>query len=741
MSCSYGNIVKPADIAADSCFEPHVAEGIDVMAHNEFVCLGPADHDHDIVESKTAFVQGVALGPTDFATMAAAGSSLVWSPRSNLALYGNTAEVSVAARLGVRIALGTDWIVTGSMNLLRELQCADRFNANSLGHFFTDEQLWRMVTIDAARALAFDGEIGLLAPGKVADVAIFDGSAHDGFRAVIDAQAQDVALVLRGGRALYGDAAVVSALASGCDDVDVCSSAKKVCVASEVSATFAQLAAANGATPYALFFCGAPDNEPSCTPTRPVSVNGSSIYTGVASAGDGDGDGIPDAIDDCPGVFNPIRPVDNGAQADSDGDGVGDACDPCPMVANTTVCPMSTDHDGDGIADAADDCPLVPNPDQLDSDGDGKGDVCDACPSTANPGGLPCPPPLATIYQVMEGMIAPNTNVEIDGVLVTAFAPGSGFVVQVKESDAGYQGPSASGLFVATASPAVSPGDRVDLVGTMIIFQGLPELVLGHVTVRSSGEAPPAPVVVSAAALASGSRPDLAVVLVAVTGVTVQAVNAAGGFFVVDAGLVVGNALAPSLPFPAPGTTLASVTGIVEPTATAWTIQPRSAADVVLTLLGPPVLVSLSPGMSTTVLNGTITLSVGLSAPAQGDTAVALVVNGPGLAPATVVVPNGQTTATFQFEGLTVGSATVSATLGAATLHRLDLGGAHDGPRGHQRDRLRSGRHRLRRVRRALQPDSDDPGPHERRARAGQSARDAEHGVPARPARRNAGLR
>ncbi len=45
---------------------------------------------------------------------------------------------------------------------------------------------------------------------------------------------------------------------------------------------------------------------------------------------DGDGDGVPDVVDNCPGVFNP-------GQNDSDGDGIGDVCDP--------------DDDNDGIPD------------------------------------------------------------------------------------------------------------------------------------------------------------------------------------------------------------------------------------------------------------------------------------------------------------------------------------------------------------------------------------------------------
>src|SRR5437867_1500251 len=88
---------------------------------------------------------------------------------------------------------------------------------------------------------------------------------------------------------------------------------------------------------------------------------------------DRDGDGIPDAIDNCPDTPNPN-------QADADGDHVGDVCDNCRSVANTS----QADTDGDKVGDACDNCPTVTNQDQSDRDFDTIGDACDNCPDTPN---------------------------------------------------------------------------------------------------------------------------------------------------------------------------------------------------------------------------------------------------------------------------------------------------------------------------------------------------------------------
>ncbi|PNU18794.1 hypothetical protein C2E25_15795 [Geothermobacter hydrogeniphilus] len=68
-------------------------------------------------------------------------------------------------------------------------------------------------------------------------------------------------------------------------------------------------------------------------------------------------------------------------------DGLDNDCD--GAVDNNCV---PADSDGDGVPDATDNCPDTPNPDQADSDNDGIGDACDpvcngptSCPGTLAP--------------------------------------------------------------------------------------------------------------------------------------------------------------------------------------------------------------------------------------------------------------------------------------------------------------------------------------------------------------------
>ena len=685
--CDYGGEpTTAAQIANYDSYEPHTSEGIDATARNEFLCQSSESYDppqsQNLTIAKTAMIHAIGLTATDYGAMATAGTALIWSPRSNVTLYGDTARVTTAARVGVEIALGTDWMPTGSMNLLRELRCAASLNDTYYEKFFTDEQLWRMVTSNAASVTATDDAIGVLAAGRVADIAVFKGNGKT-YRAVIDAEPQDVALVMRGGKVLYGDASAVGALAQSCDAVDVCGTAKQVCLSSDIAKTYEQLKTAAGNI-YPAFACGTPENEPSCTPTRPT-------YTGEITADDSDGDGIANAVDVCPTVFDPIRPMDGATQNDTDGDGSGDACDVCPFDANATTCsvPDPNDRDADGVPNASDNCPDNTNSDQADGDMDGKGDVCDACPGDANPGAAGCP---KTIYEIKNGTVPLGTSVVVNNALVTGKGS-NGFFVQVKEGDAGYMGADYSGLFVFTGSAAATlanatVGARVQIAGRVANFQGQIELdSVSAVTVQAMGpEAPPAPIPATYAEVKTGGTraTTLESVIVELGMATVTATNMMFGEYTLSDGtdmLIVDDFLYVPNPAPQVGESFTKVVGILALRQMQSKLEPRGPGDLTA---GAPGLASFGPALSyarvgTTTNAATFPqpLTVQLTAAAATDTTVVIISSSPDLLVDNVTIMAGETsavvpvTAVAQNPGVTV---TAMLGLGARTANVRVLG-------------------------------------------------------------------
>jgi large repetitive protein len=458
-NCGWNYKFDEVEASEMHAFLPHIAEGVDDYAAEEFRCQSTSfDNGQDFTEQNDTHIHGIGLDAADYYNMARDRTRLIWSPRSNISLYGHTAMVQTLDRLGGVVALGTDWTYSGSMNMLRELACADEYNRNNLGGYFSDEKLWQMATYNAAIATGSDLLLGSLEPGKLADISIFAGGAGVHHRAVLEAGAADVLMVVKAGRVLYGEADVVNALDDGCEALDVCGGARSICLEHEFGVTYAALAGqVTSSNPaYPAFFCGEPEGEPTCVPSR------SGEFTGVAGSGDPDGDGIASG-DDCPDVFNPIRPIDGGNQADSDADGVGDACDDSPV---------GDDLDGDAVANMVDNCPFRPNADQTDGDDDTKGDICDFCPDTANPNTVCGEGPVieATIQDIQGGTVPAGTKVIIRGAVVTGIWANGAWV----------QAPGATtngGIHVFTGpNHGAVIGDRVDASGEVLEYFGDTEI-------------------------------------------------------------------------------------------------------------------------------------------------------------------------------------------------------------------------------------------------------------------------
>ena len=113
-----------------------MSEGTDQDARQRFLDLEYAANtwaiDPDLIP-----IHCVALQAGDFQRLSSA-AGMVWSPLSNLLLYGDTADVSAAKAAGLSIALGSDWSPSGSKNLLGELKIA-RIVSDHLGGLFSGE--------------------------------------------------------------------------------------------------------------------------------------------------------------------------------------------------------------------------------------------------------------------------------------------------------------------------------------------------------------------------------------------------------------------------------------------------------------------------------------------------------------------------------------------------------------------------------------------------------------------------
>jgi hypothetical protein len=593
--CGYPDVSGASNADA---YTPHVSEGIDVEARNEFLCLTSSDNGgSESLGSNTALIHGVGLLPADVQKMAAEGMKLIWSPRSNVSLYGDTAQVPMFVTMGVEVGMGTDWVPSGSMNMLRELRCADELNTIHWGGFLSDHQLWRMGTIGGARTLALDDALGVLAPGRAGDIAVFEMGTRSGYRAVLEAGAGDVALVLRSGEVLTGDAAVVDALESNCDLLsDVCGTDKRACVQREIGKSLAQLTTDVGDI-YPLYFCGTPEDEPSCLPRRVQSgdaIDGSTLYQCEITASDSDGDGIDDVDDNCANVFNPIRPLDVGVQGDADGDGVGDVCDPCPLEANTSACavPDPNDADSDGVDDGSDNCAGLPNPDQADQDSDGKGDACDECPADSNPGSAGCP---GLVYDVKDGTLAVGTRISLADMVVTAI-DSRGFWLQLDPASSDYAGVEHSGVYVF--APDDMPPARWDILqldgASVGDFYGQRQLTSASWSASGSASPIAARALSSAevsAAVAAANESPYEGVLVEVTDVTVtnpEAPPVAGAGddgadrneFEITGGLRVDDALFLISPYPAQDENFSSLRGLLSWRNGLLKLLPRDASDV-----------------------------------------------------------------------------------------------------------------------------------------------------------------
>jgi 5-methylthioadenosine/S-adenosylhomocysteine deaminase len=217
----------------DSCFLLHLSEGVgepgqsNSVARRHFLALQVAP-DEWALNDRFAGIHAAGLLPEDFDVLARHGGSIIWSPMSNLLLYGSTADVAAARQAGVRIGLGSDWSPSGSKNLLGELKVAWLHSQHALNGLFSARDLLAMATRDAASILKWDKTLGSLQPGKRADLIVVGGKGGDPYEALIRAKETAIRLVMINGVARYGMPALMGRLGADGMSIGVGGKARRI---------------------------------------------------------------------------------------------------------------------------------------------------------------------------------------------------------------------------------------------------------------------------------------------------------------------------------------------------------------------------------------------------------------------------------------------------------------------------------------------------------------------------------
>jgi cytosine/adenosine deaminase-related metal-dependent hydrolase len=191
-----------------SAYFYHLSEGVNDAARQFW-----QDLEHgDLLGPGLVGIHCLAVPPAGFARLAAAHAAVVWSPTSNLMLYGETLALRPVLDSGVTWVLGCDWSPTGGKNPLFELKVA-RAVAAAQGVTLPARELVAAVTSRAAAAVRWEAAVGQIAAGFRADLLVLAGAAADPYDQLISAVESDVELVMIDGVVRAGTTALFDAAA------------------------------------------------------------------------------------------------------------------------------------------------------------------------------------------------------------------------------------------------------------------------------------------------------------------------------------------------------------------------------------------------------------------------------------------------------------------------------------------------------------------------------------------------
>lgn len=126
-----------------------------------------------LLDSRLIAIHAVHLEPDEIYLLAAQGCHVAHCPTSNMKLASGMAPVGAMLAAGLPVGLGTDGAASNNrLDMFQEMRHAALLAKVTGGNaaLLPAHQALRMATLDGARALGLDREIGSLLPGKAADL-------------------------------------------------------------------------------------------------------------------------------------------------------------------------------------------------------------------------------------------------------------------------------------------------------------------------------------------------------------------------------------------------------------------------------------------------------------------------------------------------------------------------------------------------------------------------------------------
>ena len=169
---------KVAQLAAshDVRVHCHIHETADEVTQANERPLARLQH-LGVVNARLIAVHATQLTAAEIAQLAAAGAHIVHCPESNLKLASGFCPVAQCLQAGINVALGTDGAASNNdLDMFGEMRTAALLAKAVAGDASALPAMTalRMATINGAKALGLDAEIGSLRLGKAADVIAVD---------------------------------------------------------------------------------------------------------------------------------------------------------------------------------------------------------------------------------------------------------------------------------------------------------------------------------------------------------------------------------------------------------------------------------------------------------------------------------------------------------------------------------------------------------------------------------------